>query len=164
MKREYGELIEKGLRALDKAIEINPQYADAMAYENLLIREQADLLDSIDVYSEQIALADAWVVKALAVKKEKADEAKVQSAKSSTSLSGIPTKRDIPGIFWTVDDLLKRRTEYSDEADVRLVTALEALLSEALDLAGTDPSKLSEVTEKCWDVSDLVISRTLPIT
>ena len=43
LKAKYGPVIEGGLQALDKALQIDPEYDDAMAYENLLIRERADL-------------------------------------------------------------------------------------------------------------------------
>ena len=44
-----------------------------MAYENLLIRERADLADSKEEYEKQIKIADDWVQKALATKKMKAE-------------------------------------------------------------------------------------------
>jgi TonB family protein len=68
----YGPVIDSGLRALEKALEINPQYDDAMAYMNLLIRERADLRDSAEEYQRDTAIADEWVQKALATKKAKA--------------------------------------------------------------------------------------------
>jgi len=34
LKAEYGSVIAGGLQALDKALQINPDYDDAMAYEN----------------------------------------------------------------------------------------------------------------------------------
>jgi len=45
-----------------------------MAYENLLIRERADLVDNKDEYEKQIKVADDWVQKALATKKMKAEK------------------------------------------------------------------------------------------
>ena len=66
--------VEGGLQALDKALQINPEYDDAMAYENLLVRERADLTDSKQEYEAQIKVADDWVQKALATKKIKAEK------------------------------------------------------------------------------------------
>ena len=40
LKGKYMNVIDAGLKNLDKALEINPSYVDAMAYENLLYREQ----------------------------------------------------------------------------------------------------------------------------
>src|SRR5271157_5926569 len=74
LKQKYGPVIEGGLQALDKALQINPDYDDAMAYENLLIRERADLADSKEEYDRQVKIADDWVQKALATKKAKAEK------------------------------------------------------------------------------------------
>ena len=73
LRDKYGPIIDAGLKSLDRALEIDPEYDDAMAYENLLYRERADLADSKDEYERQIKIADDWVAKALATKKIKAD-------------------------------------------------------------------------------------------
>ena len=74
LKAKFGPVIDDGLKALDKALEINPEYDDAMAYENLLVRERADLADTKEEYEKQIKIADDWVQKALATKKAKAEK------------------------------------------------------------------------------------------
>jgi len=74
LKAQWTPVIESGLRSLDKALEINPEYDDAMAYENLLIRERADLSDNKDEYAQQVKVADTWVAKALATKKVKEEK------------------------------------------------------------------------------------------
>jgi len=73
LKAKFGPVIDGGLAALDKALQINPDYDDAMAYENLLIREKADLADSKEEYEKQTKVADDWVQRALATKKKKAE-------------------------------------------------------------------------------------------
>lgn len=73
LKARYSQLLEHGLQSLDKALAINPQYSDAMAYMNLLIRERADLVDTKAEYQAEIAVADDWVHKALASKQQKAE-------------------------------------------------------------------------------------------
>jgi tetratricopeptide (TPR) repeat protein len=85
LKAKYGPVIDKGLAALDKALEVDPEYDDAMAYENLLIRERADLADSKEEYEKQIKTADDWVAKNLATKKIKAE-------KKSKTAGGITTE------------------------------------------------------------------------
>lgn len=72
LKQQYSAVIQEGIDALNKALEVDPEYDDAMAYLNLLIRERADLADSPDQYKEQIKVADDWVQKALETKKKKA--------------------------------------------------------------------------------------------
>lgn len=74
LKAKYLPVINGGLQALDKALQINPEYDDAMAYENLLIRERADLMDGKIEYEREIKTADDWVDKALATKKIKAEK------------------------------------------------------------------------------------------
>lgn len=80
LKAKWGPVIENGLKSLDMALQINPEYDDAMAYENLLIRERADLAESKDEYAQQVKVADDWVAKALATKKIKAEKKDKQAA------------------------------------------------------------------------------------
>ena len=69
LKAKYLDIINDGLKNLDLALQANPDYDDAMAYENLLIRERADLDDTKDEYEKDIKAANDWVDKAMAVKK-----------------------------------------------------------------------------------------------
>jgi tetratricopeptide (TPR) repeat protein len=43
LAEENGTLIDEGIKALEKAIELKPDYIDAIAYLNLMYREKADL-------------------------------------------------------------------------------------------------------------------------
>jgi TonB family protein len=72
LRAQYGQVIEDGISNLQKALEIDPMYDDAMAYMNLLIRGRADLRDNQADYQADIQSANAWVEKALETKKEKA--------------------------------------------------------------------------------------------
>jgi Tfp pilus assembly protein PilF len=74
LKAKWGPVIESGLQSLDKALQIDPEYEDAMAYENLLIRERADLVDTKDEYEKQIKIAEQWIEKNLATRKAKAEK------------------------------------------------------------------------------------------
>jgi tetratricopeptide (TPR) repeat protein len=65
-------IIEEGITHLNKALEIDNEYDDAMAYLNLLYRERADLADTVAEYKEDTDLADEWVQKTLETKKIKA--------------------------------------------------------------------------------------------
>ncbi|HUS06855.1 MAG TPA: tetratricopeptide repeat protein [Bryobacteraceae bacterium] len=75
LKAQWSEPVNKGIQNLQKALDVDPQYDDAMAYMNLLIRERADLADSPDQYKKEIESADNWVQKALETKKLKAERA-----------------------------------------------------------------------------------------
>ena len=79
LKTKWLPTINAGLQALDKTLQINPEYEDAMSYENLLIRERADLLDSKEEYDAAIKVANDWVQKALETKKIKADRKEKKS-------------------------------------------------------------------------------------
>jgi Tfp pilus assembly protein PilF len=72
LKQKYGPMIEDGIKNLERALQIDPQYDDAMAYMNLLIRERADLRDTPEQYKKDIEVADNWVQKTLETKKLKA--------------------------------------------------------------------------------------------
>jgi Tfp pilus assembly protein PilF len=67
------EMVEQGIQHLEKALEIDPEYDDAMAYVNLLHRELADIADSAEEYKKHSQTADQWVQKALETKKIKAE-------------------------------------------------------------------------------------------
>jgi tetratricopeptide (TPR) repeat protein len=73
LKAKWGPVVEEGIQNLQKALEIDPEYDDAMAYMNLLIRERADLADSVEEYKKDVQTADNWVQKALETKKIKAE-------------------------------------------------------------------------------------------
>ena len=75
LKQQYSPMIEHGISNLDKALQIDPQYDDAMAYMNLFVRERADFADTPEQYRREIEMADQWVQKALETKKLKAQAA-----------------------------------------------------------------------------------------
>ena len=75
LQAQYSAVIDDGIKNLQKSLDIDPNYDDAMAYMNLLIREKADLDDSTDQYKADIDSADKWVQKALDTKKAKAKKA-----------------------------------------------------------------------------------------
>jgi tetratricopeptide (TPR) repeat protein len=79
LQAQYGAIVDEGMQDLNKALAIDPEYDDAMAYLNLLTRERADLLDNQDEYKKQIEIADGWLQKALDTKKIKAARAAKQT-------------------------------------------------------------------------------------
>ncbi len=86
LQEKYSAIIEDGIKNLQKALDIDAQYDDAMAYMNLLIRERADLDESPDQYQKDVTTADGWVQKALDTKKAKAaKEAAKQQAQGITT-------------------------------------------------------------------------------
>src|SRR5215467_12731513 len=73
LKAKYRPLLDEGVANAQKALEIDKEYDDAMAYMNLLLRYRADLDDTSDQYKKDTDEADGWVQKALATKKIKAE-------------------------------------------------------------------------------------------
>ncbi len=73
LKAKHGQMLEDGIASLKRALEIDKEYDDAMAYLNLLYRERADLAESSDGYKKDTELADDWMQKALDTRKIKAD-------------------------------------------------------------------------------------------
>lgn len=62
-------LVEDGIKNLQKAIEIDPNYDDAMSYINLVYRERADLAETAEDYKKDNDMAESWVQKSLDTKK-----------------------------------------------------------------------------------------------
>jgi hypothetical protein len=73
-------LVEEGIKNLDIAIKLDPEYDDAMAYENLLYREKADLEDSPEAYRADIEAADTFFAKVVEIRKLRAE----RNARSTT--------------------------------------------------------------------------------
>lgn len=72
LSEKYMPLIEDGIKNLQKCLEIDPKYDNAMTYMNLLLRERADLHDTFAEYKKDVDAADKWVEDSLRTKKEKA--------------------------------------------------------------------------------------------
>jgi Tfp pilus assembly protein PilF len=72
LRGKYWTIIGDGLTNLQKALDIDKNYDDAMAYLNLLYRERADLAESPQEYKDDIAQADNWLQRALDTRKMKA--------------------------------------------------------------------------------------------
>ncbi|MGH9659752.1 MAG: tetratricopeptide repeat protein [Bryobacteraceae bacterium] len=78
LRAKYIPLLDEGIQHTQKALDIDKEYDDAMAYMNLLIRYRADLLDTPEEYKKETERADEWITKALATKKMKAERQPVQ--------------------------------------------------------------------------------------
>jgi tetratricopeptide (TPR) repeat protein len=71
---KYGALIDEGIDKLTKAIQIKPDYDDAMAYLNLLYRRKADAVDSADQRADLLKKADDLVDQVKEVKQKRASQ------------------------------------------------------------------------------------------
>jgi len=68
--------VAEGIENLNRAIELRPDFDDAMAYLNLMLRERADLeCDDLGARQRDLKAADDWVDRTLLTKKKKAEQA-----------------------------------------------------------------------------------------
>jgi len=73
LKAKHGAMLDGAIKDLEKALELDKEYDDAMAYMNLLYRERADLADSSEEYKKDVEVADNWIQRALDTRKIKAE-------------------------------------------------------------------------------------------
>lgn len=71
---KYGSLIDEGVADLQKAIQLRPDYDDAMAYLNLLYRRKADTVESARERNDLLQQADELVDKVKEVKQRRASQ------------------------------------------------------------------------------------------
>ncbi len=68
---KYGPIVEEGIRSLQQAINLKPDYEDAMAYLNLLYRRKADMVESAEERAALLKQADELVEKVKEIKQKK---------------------------------------------------------------------------------------------
>lgn len=67
--------VQEGIDNLNKALQLRPDYDDAMAYMNLMYRERADIqCGDPAALAADLKTADEWVDKTMATKKAKAEK------------------------------------------------------------------------------------------
>jgi tetratricopeptide (TPR) repeat protein len=71
---KYSALVDEGIAALQKAIQVRPDYDDAMAYLNLLYRRKADMVESADERASLLKQADDLVDKVKEIKQKRAEQ------------------------------------------------------------------------------------------
>jgi tetratricopeptide (TPR) repeat protein len=71
---KYGSAVDAGIKALEKAIQLDPEYENAMAYLNLLYRQKADQVDPGQPREEYLTKADELVDRVKAIRQKKAAE------------------------------------------------------------------------------------------
>jgi tetratricopeptide (TPR) repeat protein len=70
-QQKYGTTVDEGVADLQKAMELRPDYDDAMAYLNLLYRQKSDMEATPEARDADIKLADDLVDKVKAIKQRK---------------------------------------------------------------------------------------------
>ena len=76
-------IVDEGMKNLDKALELKPDYFEAMFYVNLLYREFAKLENDPAKKAELAAKADEWQKKGLEFRKQAQEKARLEQAKSN---------------------------------------------------------------------------------
>ncbi len=71
---KYGSLVDEGVADLQKAIQLRPDYDDAMAYLNLLYRRKADMVESADERASLKKQADDLIDKVKEIKQKRAEQ------------------------------------------------------------------------------------------
>jgi tetratricopeptide (TPR) repeat protein len=71
---KFGAMVEEGITDLQKAIQVRPDYDDAMAYLNLLYRRKADMVESADERGSLQKQADDLIDKVKEIKQKRAEQ------------------------------------------------------------------------------------------
>jgi tetratricopeptide (TPR) repeat protein len=71
---KYGAMVDEGIADLKKAIELRPDYDDAMAYLNLLYRRKADMVESVEERASLQKQADDLIDKVKEIKQKRAEQ------------------------------------------------------------------------------------------
>jgi TonB family protein len=93
LSAKYSPVIEDGISNLNKALEVDPHYEEAMSDMNLLIRTRADLRDSAAEYQNDVKEAEGWTQKAAETRNVKAREQgsaqRIRSAQPPSLISKV---------------------------------------------------------------------------
>ncbi|HEY6946626.1 MAG TPA: tetratricopeptide repeat protein [Candidatus Acidoferrum sp.] len=71
---KYASMVDEGIADLQKAIQLRPDYDDAMAYLNLLYRRKADMVESAEERDALLKQADDLVDKVKEIKQKRAEQ------------------------------------------------------------------------------------------
>jgi len=75
LTQKNGDLVDEGVKALQKDLEMKPNDSDAMAYLNLLFRQKADLEADTSAREADIKQANSLMEKSIAVRKQMGEKA-----------------------------------------------------------------------------------------
>lgn len=72
--KQYGPIIDEGIKSLKRAIGLRPEYDDAMAYLNLLYRRKADALADPGERSDLLLMADYLIDRVKDIKMKRTEQ------------------------------------------------------------------------------------------
>lgn len=119
LRTQWGSLLDEGVQALNAAIQADPYYSDAMAYVNLIYRLKANIAATQEESTQDVALADQWVGKALDARRNHPSTASAagtwtvappppppppppMSGSAPASDAAMPVNYQKQGTFWQV--------------------------------------------------------------
>lgn len=70
LEQKNSALNNEGMEALNKAIELKPNYDEAMAYLNLMYRQKADIEKDPSARADDLKKANDWLAKAMDARKQ----------------------------------------------------------------------------------------------
>jgi tetratricopeptide (TPR) repeat protein len=71
---KFGSMVDDGITSLKKAVELKPDYDDAMTYLNLLYRRKADMVESSAERDQYTKMADDLLDKVKEIKQKRAEQ------------------------------------------------------------------------------------------
>ncbi len=78
---QYGPIVDEGTEEIQRAIQLRPDYDDAIAYLNLLYRQKADMVATAEERDDYLRRADDLVDKVKAIKQRKMQGTEAQEKK-----------------------------------------------------------------------------------
>ena len=72
--QKYGSMVDDGIKALQTAIQLKPDYDDAMTYLNLRYRRKADMVESASERDSLTKQADDLLDKVKEIKQKRAEQ------------------------------------------------------------------------------------------
>lgn len=75
LRQQNAALVEEGIQMLQKAIDLKPNYDEAMAYLNLMYRQKAEIEGDDKTRVAELKMADDWMQKAMSTRKTNAAQA-----------------------------------------------------------------------------------------
>jgi tetratricopeptide (TPR) repeat protein len=76
--RDYEPIIEEGIESLRRAIQLRPDYDDAMAYLNLMDRRKADIVETKEQREELLKMADDLIDQIKEIKQKRIESIAAQ--------------------------------------------------------------------------------------
>ena len=84
LRQQNGPMVQEGIQMLQKAIDLKPNYDEAMAYLNLMYRQKAEIDANDKDRLAELKLADNWMQKAMSMRKVNAAQAASSGGSTAT--------------------------------------------------------------------------------